>query len=260
MHISVIIPAAGGSTRFGDRDKLAEDLRGRPVLNRTVELFAKRDEFQSIVVAGPNDPATFDAFKFRFGDTLGLLGATVCRGGTGERHKTVRAALEHVPDETTHIAVHDGARPCTPREVVDRVLDAIHQFDAVIPAIPVTDTLKQLSEDDVAGEVDPLDAILGDAGKTNAGFQSVQATVPRDRLVAVQTPQVFEASLLRRAYEQDDLSSTDDAGLIERLGERVVVVDGDPRNLKITTPMDLVIARAILDERGEAAKAARAML
>jgi len=91
--------------------------------------------------------------------------------------------------------------------------------------------------------VDPLDAILGVGSKTK--LREVEGTVPRTNLVLVQTPQVFEAALLKRAYEQEDLSSTDDAGLIERLGVQVMIVEGDPRNQKITRAGDLAMIRLI---------------
>ena len=99
-------------------------------------------------------------------------------------------------------------------------------------------------------EADPLDAILGDAGRTNASLREVEETVDRAGLVLAQTPQVFDAALLRRAYAQDDLSSTDDASLVARLGEPVVVVEGDRRNIKITVPEDVELARAVLGASG----------
>lgn len=260
MKIAVIIPAAGASTRFGgpDRNKLDEDLAGRPVLQRTVELFIKRDDVDAIIVAGPHDEAAFELFKDRHGDKLGLLGVTLCRGGKTHRWETVRAALEHAPQDCTHIAVHDGARPATPPEMLDRIFDAARAHDAVIPVVPVTDTLKRLStEAHAALEADPIDAILGDAspGDAKESLRVVEETVPRENLVAAQTPQVFAADLLRRAYAQDALESTDDAGLVERLGAPVVVVDGDLRNLKITKPVDLRLAMAILGLKPEKGRA-----
>ena len=131
------------------------------------------------------------------------------------------------------------------------MIDAVQKYKAVIPAIDVQDTLKRVSERETDDrDVDPLDAILGDAGKKNTRVREVEVTVERARLVAVQTPQVFEAGLLRRAYAQADLTSTDDAQLIEKLGEPVTVVQGDPRNIKITRPIDLVLARAVLGVKG----------
>jgi len=250
MHISVIIPAAGASRRYRQglsehRSKLDEDTGGRPMLQRTVELFHTRPEVGSIVVAGPADDEAFAAFELRYGDRLRILGVELCRGGIEHRYETVREALAHVPEAATRIAVHDAARPCTPVEVIDRVFAAAERHPAVIPGLDVADTLKRASErPDTGGPADPLASILPGNAEDNR-VQTVDGTVDRSGLIAVQTPQVFEADLLRRAYAQDDLSSTDDAQLVERLGEPVVVVPGDPRNIKITVPSDLVLARAI---------------
>jgi 2-C-methyl-D-erythritol 4-phosphate cytidylyltransferase len=258
MDLAVIIAAAGASSRYrnagGLRDKLDEDLGGRPVLQRTVELFSKRDEVRWIIVAGPH--AEYDDFLARHGDKLGMLGVRCCRGGKGERYESIAAALALVPAEATHIAVHDAARPATPHEVIDRVLTAAASHGAVIPAIDVPDTVKRIHPEPVAQtDADPLDAILGGAGRTNQKARRVEATIDRRNLVLVQTPQVFRAELLRRAYAQPDLTSTDDASLIERLGEPVIVVEGDPRNVKLTRPADLHLVRAILGVHGPAERA-----
>lgn len=256
MNLAVIIPSAGASSRYtsagGQRSKVDEDLGGRPVLQRTVELFAAVDEVRTIIVAGPHDG--YDEFLLQHGDKLGLLGVIVCKGGKSQRWETVKAALERVPPEATHIAVHDAARPITPPEVIERVLAAAHKHPAVIPAIDVQDTLKRASpkvEQDA--DIDPLDAILGSGAART--LRRVEGTVSRERLVQVQTPQVFEAGLLRRAYAQADLSSTDDAGLVERLGEPVVLVEGDARNIKITLPTDLHMVRLLGGFKGPAERA-----
>src|SRR5215471_1099273 len=116
MRIAVIIPAAGASSRYlatgGLRSKLDEDLGGKPVLQRTVELFTKHDDVGQIVVAGPADDASFEEFRQRHGDRLGLHGAKLVKGGVTHRYETVKAALAEVADDCTHIAVHDAARPC----------------------------------------------------------------------------------------------------------------------------------------------------
>lgn len=262
MKIGLIIPAAGASRRYAadadyPRSKLDEDLGGKSVLQRSIELFTKDDRVGFIIVAGPHDPAAFAEFKARHGDKLGFLGAALCPGGPTHRYETVAAALRQVPDDCTHIAIHDAARPCTPVELVERVFDAAERHRAVIPAIEVSDTLKRITESDrPAQEADPLAAILGEAGAPKQ-MRIVEQTLDRRGVHAVQTPQVFEAALLRRAYAQPDLASTDDAALVERLGEKVVVVDGDLRNIKITRPGDLHLARLILhirEERREAHK------
>ncbi len=268
MNVSVIIAAAGASRRYseaavreqgveGGRSKLDEDMGGRPVLQRTIELFNQRSEVGTIIVAGPAEPAAMDEFKLRYADKLAMLGCRLCAGGKTHRWETVKNALALVPDNATHVAVHDGARPCTPAEVIDRVFAAAEKYAAVIPAIDVPDTLKRVSAQAIKEDkVDPLAAILGDGGPKAPGPRVVQETIDRARVVAVQTPQVFERALLLRAYGQKDLTGTDDAQLVERLGERVVVVPGDARNIKITLPSDVVLARAILGTRPPAEKPA----
>lgn len=251
MQVAVIIPAAGAGRRYrrlsaAGRHKLDEDLGGRPVLQRTVELFTARDEVIAIIVAGPHDEADMADFRARHGDRLGLVGVRLVRGGPTHRWETVHAALEAVPPDATHIAVHDAARPCTPGAVIDRVWRAAESHPAVIPAIDVGDTVKRVRTGEAPPPpADPADAILSPSAAGRTPPRLVDQTLDRIGLVLVQTPQLFAADLLRRAYAQPDLSSTDDAQLVERLGEPVVVVNGDARNIKITVPDDLALARAI---------------
>lgn len=271
MKLFVIIPAAGASRRYAEaharhtgaadgspsRSKLDEDMGGRPVLHRTLELFANLSAVAGLVVAGPADPAAMAEFKARHGDKLGILGAKICGGGRDHRYETVRNALALVPESATHIAVHDAARPCTSPELIERVLEAAEHHAAVIPAIDVADTIKRVDPQVIEGPRDPLAAILGaDAGPTKNAARAVRETLDRTNLVAVQTPQVFRADVLRRAYQQKDLTSTDDAQLVERLGERVVVVPGERRNIKITLPEDLALARAMMGYKGPQVKEA----
>lgn len=247
MRIGVIIAAAGRSTRFGEGDKLSQDLGGRAVLLRTVEAFTKRDEVAAIVVAGP--PDELDAFRTRFGPALGFNGARIVEGGRTERWESIQKAIRELPADVTHIAVHDGARPCIGNELLDRVFAAAKVAPAVVPGVPVRDTVKRVTVETFSASEDDAvaDFILGDVGKTSTSGRRVTETISRENLVAVQTPQVFDADLLRRAYATVELSgTTDDASVIERLGEPVLVVEGDPRNLKITSPDDLALARAIL--------------
>ena len=267
MNIAVIIPAAGASRRYIesakqggveiDRQKIDEDLGGRPLLHRTVELFNKLPDVGVVIVAGPADAAAYEQFKARHFDKLSILGVKLCQGGQNHRYETVALALKLVPGEATHIAVHDAARPCTPPDLIERVFDAARAgHTAVIPAIDVPDTLKRVGAAEVESEeADPLAGILG-AAASKPGTRQVEQTVDRTGLVAVQTPQVFERELLTRAYAQSDLSSTDDAQLVERLGEPVIVVEGDPRNIKVTRARDLQLARSILGYRGPAEKPA----
>lgn len=251
LSVCVIIPAAGASQRYSagmgvGRSKLDEDLGGRPVLHRTVELFTNVPEVRSIVVAGPADDEAFAAFKLRHGDKLAIYGVKLCKGGKNHRYETVRNALALVPSEATHVAVHDAARPCASAELIRRVFDAAKEFPAVIPAVAVADTIKRVGPEMERSAADPLAAILGAEGDQRPKVRGVEGTVDRSALVAVQTPQVFEKGLLLRAYGQKDLESTDDAQLVERLGERVVTIPGDSSNLKITRAGDMALVRAIL--------------
>jgi 2-C-methyl-D-erythritol 4-phosphate cytidylyltransferase len=249
MNVAVIIAAAGASTRFGSQDKLAQDLGGRPLLLRTVEIFAQREQVRAILVTAP--PDRLDEFRERYAATLGFHGATVVAGGRAGRWESIRSALEAVPDEATHVAVHDAARPGLAPELLDRLFEAAASHAAVIPAVPIDATVKRVSAE--AAEVAPPEddaiaqAIFGEVGRAAIELRTVVETLDRDGLVLVQTPQVFHVDLLRRAYAQQQLEgATDDAMLVERLGETVHVVAGDVRNFKITTPADLKLMRAVL--------------
>lgn len=273
MKIGVIIPAAGASARYrseSSRSKLDEDLGGKSVLQRSVELFTKLDSpdwtVTSMVVAGPAADEAFAEFRQRYADKLSILGVSLVRGGLVHRWETVKNALAAVAGDCTHIAVHDAARPCTPMELIERLFDAAKKHAAVVAGVPVADTIKRTIEIDApAARRDPLAAILGDDAPSGPKrMRLVETTLERADVYAIQTPQVFRAELLRRAYAQGDLSSTDDASLVERLLAKenppakagcsaencVVVLDGDPRNMKITRAGDLRVARAILGVSG----------
>lgn len=255
MKIAVILPAAGASSRFGKQNKLEVELAGRAVLVRSIELFANRPQVGQTIVAV--HPDAVSEFKFKWGDKLGFLGVTVVPGGKVERWETVRNALAKIGDDITHVAVHDAARPVTDPAVIDQAFEAAKRFDAVVPGVPVSATLKRAAAevDQPDDEDDPLDAILGSAGKTVIEARRVIETVRRDHLYQVQTPQVFERSLLERAYGKttdpsfDPSGITDDAGLVEAMGEPVHVVPGDPLNVKITVPDDVKFAAAVLAMR-----------
>jgi 2-C-methyl-D-erythritol 4-phosphate cytidylyltransferase len=261
LSIAVIIPAAGQSKRFnattsaGEKaSKLTAEIGRKAVLVRTAELFSGRPQVKQLIVAA--DPDDLDTFKFRWADKLSFMGAKIVAGGRRERWETVLNALGAVEVGITHVAVHDAARPVADAAMIDRVLEAAAKYPAVIPAVPVSSTLQRVEaaavKDDTA---DPLDAILGSAGKKVLAVHRVVETVPREGLWMVQTPQVFELGLLRRAYEQitsgklEPTGITDDAMLVERLGEEVVAVEGDAMNIKITVPDDLQFAEAVLAMR-----------
>src|SRR5262245_12400200 len=141
MNVAVIIPAAGASRRYAQADPLAEsgrskldeDLGGRPILQRTVEIFTKVPEVSLIIVAGPAAADAFSQFRARHADKLGLLGVHICRGGADHRYQTVQNALKEIPADSpvTHVAVHDAARPCVSEHLIERLLRAAEKHKAV---------------------------------------------------------------------------------------------------------------------------------
>ena len=255
MNVGVIIAAAGRGERFGTSSKLDQDVGGRALLLRTVELFTRRDEVRSIVVVGPAE--NFDEFKEKYGPSLSFHGATVVAGSREARWESVRLAMDAIPSECTHIAVHDAARPAAGTEMLNRLFEAARTLPAVVPAVRITSTIKRIGAESVTlagNELDAAaDAILGGAGRLSIEASPVLETVDRSDLVEVQTPQIFDAALLRRAYAQDDLAgASDDASLVERLGETVYSVPGDVTNIKVTTSGDIRLVRAILGVKAPA--------
>ena len=223
-RIAVILPAAGQSSRFRDKEKkVFATLDGRAVWLRAAEAFVNRDDVvQTLVVVAPGDMETF---KTRYGAHLGLLGVEVVAGGS-ERFESVANALARVRDDVELVAVHDAARPCVTASMIDDVFTAAAKTGAALLAVPVGDTVKR-----------------GDSsGK-------VEATVPRAGLWLAQTPQVFRRDWLVEAYaRRGELGRdvTDDAQLIEAAGRAVYLVTGGSTNVKITTREDLALAEAVL--------------
>lgn len=257
LTIGVIIPAAGTSKRFGKKDKLAEDFGGRPLLLRTVEFFTKREEVIEIIVAGP--PATIDEFKEKFGPALSFHGVKIVEGGETDRWESVREALKHISDKPDRIAIHDAARPAVSNTLFDRLLLASGSFDAVAAALPISGTVKrvEIQTATVGDDDDIADSILGASTQAMVTAHLVKETIDRTQLWELQTPQMFNQTLLRRGYAQENLSGvTDDAEVIEKLGEPVHLIEGDNRNIKVTTQEDLQLVKAILGIKGEKARPA----
>ena len=255
LTFGVIIPAAGNSERFGKKDKLAEDFGGRPLLLRTVEFFTKREEVKEIVVVGP--PATLDEFTANFGPALSFHGVTIVAGSKQERWQSVQLAIKSISDDVDRIIVHDAARPALSDGLFDRLALASATFNAVAAAMPIIGTVKRVeSTSTTIGDEDAIaDSILGESTQATVSAHPVQETICRDRLWELQTPQIFEPSLLRRAYEQENLAGvTDDAEVIEKLGEPIHLIEGDSRNIKVTTPDDLVNVKSMLGIKGERAR------
>lgn len=217
-----VIVAAGSASRMGGIDKVMAELDGEPMVVRTVRTFQNCDAIREIVVVTRPDLivpimslcAGFDKVK------------AVVAGGDS-RQASVALGLNALSKNVKLAAIHDGARPLVTWQVIDRVIRAANTYGAAVPAIPVKDTVK-----------------VAQGGV-------VMNTPERKQLFAVQTPQVFDFDLLRGALKkaaEDGAEVTDDSSAVERLGIRVKIVEGDERNLKITTPMDLKIAKMLLED------------
>lgn len=223
---AALVAAAGSSSRMGGVNKLMEPLDGVPVLARTLAALQLAQQVDEIVVAAREDDLVEIS---QLCHTYGITKCTkVVRGGESRAHSVLLAALEASAD-TELLAVQDGARPLVTPELIDRVISSAARCGAAAPAIPVKDTVKSVR----------------DGG-------AVERTLDRGSLRAVQTPQVFEASLLKAALQsavEKKIPVTDDCSAVEQLGKVVFLVAGEEENLKITTPMDLILAEAILQAR-----------
>jgi 2-C-methyl-D-erythritol 4-phosphate cytidylyltransferase len=227
--VAAIICAAGRSRRFsGKRNKALVDVAGRAVFLRSIELFEERDDVKQIILAiSPEDE---ELVRIKWGPNLSFFGVKTCLGGS-ERSDTVRNALDELHEDIDLVAVHDAARCCVTKELIQQLIKAASQHGAAIPACPVIPTLKQIKDNVIV------------------------KTVDRSDLYEAQTPQVFDRALLQRAYNNsDELGSgtipiSDDAQLVEAMGEDVFIVKSDPSNLKITYSVDSAIAEAILKAR-----------
>ncbi|MGI5966608.1 2-C-methyl-D-erythritol 4-phosphate cytidylyltransferase [Anaerotruncus rubiinfantis] len=225
-YVACIVPAAGNSTRMNGIDKQFEEIEGMPVIVRTLQALSWSDWIDEIVIV---------ARQADIPDMLALIRAyaipkvrSVVTGGD-TRRKSVECGLAAVSEQTQYIAVHDGARPLVPQQVIaDAVMDAF-RCGAAAAAVPVVDTIKVADAD-----------------------RKIVDTPDRRRLYAVQTPQVFEIARYRQAVREAKGDFTDDCQMLESIGQPVYLTKGDYINLKITTPVDLLTAQAIvLAQEGE---------
>lgn len=225
VRAAAVIPAGGAGLRMaasaatspGPRKQYLE-LDGEPILLRSLRPFLDHPSVDWVVVALPAEDVESPPLEFP-------EGVTVVEGGA-ERMDSVRRGLEAVPEAADVVLIHDAARPLVTRAVVDRVLTAAAGGVGAIAAVPVADTLKRVGEEGV-----------------------IEETVDRAGLWRAQTPQGFPRTLIleaHRAAAGAGGAATDDAALVERRGGRVVVVEGDARNLKVTRPEDLSLARLLL--------------
>lgn len=221
-YCGAVIVAAGNASRMGGIDKVMAELGGEPMVVRTVRQFQQCDAIREIVIVTRQDLIVpimdlchgFDKVR------------AVVLGGSS-RDESVSLGLNALSGRVRLVAVHDGARPFADWQLIDRVVRAANTYGAAAPAIPVKDTIKVV----------------------RGGL--VEQTPQRDTLQAVQTPQVFDFDLLRGALakaRRDGAKITDDCSAVELLGASVRIVPGDERNIKITTAMDLSVARLLLED------------
>jgi 2-C-methyl-D-erythritol 4-phosphate cytidylyltransferase len=221
-YCGAVIVAAGNATRMGGIDKVMAPLGGEPMIVRTVRQFQECDAIREIVVVTRADlivPVMDLCHQFT------KLTAVVVGGDS--RDESVLMGIATLSEKCKLVAVQDGARPFASWKLIDRVVRAANTYGAAAPVIPVKDTIKVVQ----------------------GGL--VESTPDRSTLRAVQTPQVFDYDLLRSALllcKRDKIPITDDCSAVEQLGMKIKVVEGDERNIKITTPMDLKIAEMLLED------------
>jgi len=216
---SVLIVAAGAGKRFGGPKQFAY-LQGKPVLEWTLERFQAHDAVDDIVLVLP-DEQDLKHYRLRYPKIVDIV-----RGGE-KRQDSVWQGFRLLKEaETGIVLIHDGARPLASSELISRIIAATRILGAVVPVLPVEETVKEVRDGNVV------------------------RTLDRTWLTRVQTPQGFLYPLLKQALEsarKDRFVGTDEASLAERAGIPVSAVDGEPRNIKITTPVDLKMAEALLD-------------
>ena len=226
-HTGAILLAAGVSRRMGGVDKVWADVRGRPLLALALERLAAVDGIEEIVVVAPG-VRHIEIGELAFG--LGVSPGTPlrCVDGGDRRRDSVAAGLAALPD-ARWVLVHDSARPLASSALASRALEAARETGAAVPGLPVADTIKRVD-----------------------GEGLVRETPERASLRAIQTPQAFDAGLLRRAHATIEGDATDDAALVEQLGAPVRVVEGEPQAFKVTTAEDLERLRLLLADGGTA--------
>ncbi|NMB45372.1 MAG: 2-C-methyl-D-erythritol 4-phosphate cytidylyltransferase [Firmicutes bacterium] len=224
-QVIAIVPAAGKGVRMGLKGpgKQFVHLAGKPVLAHTLLALEASAQIDGIIVVIGQDQVKL-GWHVVNSYSVGKVQAVIPGGRT--RQESVWAGLQHVPDDTEIVLVHDGARPLAKTELIDAAIQAARTYGAVGVAVPVKDTIKV---------------------RDVAGF--VASTPPRDSLWAIQTPQAFHYSILHEAHTRANESGcvgTDDCMLVEKLGKPVQLIEGSYRNIKLTTPEDLIVASALL--------------
>ena len=221
-YCGAVIVAAGTASRMQGIDKVMAELDGEPMILRTVRTFQNSNVIGEIVIVTRED--LVEKIQTLCAEFSKVKAVTV---GGADRSESVRNGLKMLSDKVRLAAVHDGARPLITEAVIDRTVRAAHRYGAAAPGVPVKDTVKIVQ----------------------GGL--VKSTPDRATLQAVQTPQIFDIDLLMGALEKaqkDNAAITDDCSAVERIGMSVKIVEGDERNIKVTTPMDLKIAASLLEE------------
>ena len=218
-RVGAIIVAAGSSTRMGDIDKIFHPVLGLPLVGYSLRVLQASPEIDDIALVVA--PASLEQARRLVEDLACGKVVAICPGGD-RRQDSVSNGLAHLPN-IEWVLVQDGARPCITQEMVRTSLEVAQDTGAAVAAVPVKDTIKIVDEDG-----------------------GVVRTVPRDTLRAIQSPQTFSASILRRAHSEVSSSVTDDASLVEHLGYRVRSYPGSYANIKVTTPEDLALAETLL--------------
>lgn len=224
---AAIIVAAGSATRMQGIDKMMASLAGEPVLLHTLRAFQRCSRIDEIVVVTRED-LMLDVEALCRDHDLDKVHYVILGGD--ERIDSVMAGLDCIADRSGLVAIHDGARPLVSEKVIVEAIEKAAVTGAAAPAVPMKDTVK-VARDGV-----------------------VELTPDRSTLVAIQTPQVFDLDLVRGALHQarkGGVAVTDDCSAVERIGMKVHLSQGSDENLKITTPMDLILAEAILERRRE---------
>ena len=234
--VVAIVLAAGSSARMGGIDKLWAELGGAPLIAHSLRAMAETPGVEMVVAVAP---------AARHAGIAGLLDGwdvnVRCVEGGARRQDSVAAGIAAAPEAAWYL-VHDGARALVTTGLAARVLSAARVHGAAIPGLPITDTVKRVQ--------------AGEAG-SDIGERVID-TIDRAPLRAIQTPQAFRGDILRRAHAEGvrfegtgavGNDATDDASMVERLGLPVVVVAGEPTNIKVTTPADLTIARMLIGQR-----------
>lgn len=225
MKVTVIIAAAGAGRRMkSDRPKQLLVLNETPILVYTIRKFDRCRLVDRIVVAAPRE--SVDEIR-KLVSAAGFSKAVSVVQGGARRQDSVATAMQHLDPDTTIVAVHDAVRPFVTVEEIEAVINEAEKSGAAVLAIPIVDTVKQIRRD------------------------LIESTLTRDHLVLAQTPQVFRIEVLREAFERakkDEYYGTDESSLVERMDHPVAIIRGSERNIKITRPDDLTLARFYLQE------------